>query len=201
MASIAERKRRKKAARISLPGGEAIPQRAPTDPKRERQRDPTETVARARIRQTGILDPKEALQPINGTDMGRCIRHMVTGDDRANMVNAWAGLSASHRNFRLLVIGQTGDPQGAAIPMLPEPMETDPSLRVDMRSHEERIASAKASWRGWEAKINALPSPPLKWAIRGALNGFMGEGDIWANQAPTQTGIVAVQALRLMVDK
>jgi hypothetical protein len=201
MTSKAERKRRKKAPKISLPGGQSVDQRAPTDPRREKQRDPTETVARARVRQTGILDPKEALQPINGTDMGRCIRHMATGDDRADLVNTWAALSASHRNYRLLVIGQTGDPQGAAIPMISESVETDPSLRVDLRTQDERVTAAKASWRGWEAKMNALPVPSLKWALRGALNGFLGDGCLWANQAPTVTGRVAVQALRMVLDK
>jgi hypothetical protein len=198
MTSKAERKRRRK---ISLPGGQSVDQR-PTGRDRRHTNQPEDarlTVTTARIRRSGVTDPKEAQQPICGTDMGLCIRHMATGDDRADLVNAWEALSASHRNYRLLVIGQTGDPQGAAIPMLPEPMETDPSLRVDLRTPAERAEAAKKSWAEWEAKINALPAPPLKWALRGALNGFLGDGDLWRDRKPTTTGSVAVQALRMVV--
>lgn len=143
----------------------------------------------------------DARQPICGTDMGLCIRHIAKGDERADLVNAWSAISAAHRNYRLLIIGQTGDPQGAAIPMLAEPMETDPSLRVDLRTHEQRIEAAKRAWGEWWAKIKALPVPNLRWAISGALDGFMGDGALWRDQGPTATGSAAVQALRMMLDK
>lgn len=140
-----------------------------------------------------------ARQPICGTDMGLCIRALTKGDERAALADAWATLSAAHRNYRLLIIGQTGDPQGAAIPMLPEPMETDPSLRVDLRTHEQRIEAAKRAWHEWWTKIKALPVPNLRWAINGALDGFMGDGALWRDRQPTATGKAAVQALRMMV--
>lgn len=200
MTSQAERKRRKKA-RITLPGGEAIPQR-PTGKDRRHTNQPAEdaraTVAAARQRHTGIKDAKDAIQPICGTDLGLCIRHMTTGDDRAALENTWAAISATHRNYRLLYIGNTGNPQGAAIAMVPEPMQADQSLRVDIRSPEERVNAAKSAWAAWEAKIAALPTPLHKWALRAALNGFMGEAVLWKDQAPTDKGRVAVQALRMV---
>jgi hypothetical protein len=202
MTSKAERKRRAKRAKITLPGGETAPQR-PTGLDRRhtnQAENPMQTVTAARQRRTGIADPQDARQPLCGTDMGLCIRAMTLGDNRAEMTNAWAAISAAHRNYRLLIIGQTGDPQGAAIPMLPEAMETDPSLRIDLRTHEQRVDAAKAAWRAWEAKINALPMPSLKWALRGALDGFLGDGALWRDQAPTQTGRIAVQALRMALD-
>lgn len=202
MTSKAERKRRAKRARtISLPGGESVAapsvqgQRNDLRPKE----DPMNVVTLARQRRTGIEDAKEARQPICGTDMGLCIRALTKGDERADLVNAWAAISASHRNYRLWIIGQTGDPQGAAIPMLPEPMETDPSLRIDLRTQEQRVESAKRAWHEWWAKIKALPTPNHRWAISGALDGFMGDGAMWRDQQPTVTGRLAVQALRFMV--
>jgi hypothetical protein len=193
MTSKAQRRKRK----ISLPGGQQIDQR-PTGPGRPPKEDPMRTVTHARIRRTGILDPKEAQQPICGDDMGLCIRAMSTGDDRAMLVNTWAAISASHRNYRLLIIGATGTPQGAAIPMMPEPMETDPSLRVDLRTHDQRIEAAKRGWDVWEGKIRSLSTPNLRWALNGALSGFMGDGALWRDQGPTTTGKTAVQALRLV---
>ncbi len=202
MTSKSERRRRRvrRAKTITLPGGESVA--APTvQGQRPAKEDPMNVVTIARQRRTGIEDAKEARQPICGTDMGLCIRALAKGDERADLVNAWAALSAAHRNYRLLIIGQTGDPQGAAIPMLPEPMETDPSLRVDLRTHEQRVEAAKRLWLEWWGKMKALPVPNLKWAIEGALDGFLGDGTLWRDKKPTATGSAAVQALRLMLDK
>ena len=202
MTSKAERKRRIRARRaqhITLPGGEAVP--APiVQGQRRPPEDPMRVVTMARQRRTGIEDPQDARQPICGTDMGLCIRHLATGDERARLVNAWAAMSAAHRNYRTLIIGQTGDPQGAAIPMLPDPVETDPSLRIDLRTMAEREEAAKRAWHDWWGRIKALPVPSLSWAISGALDGFMGEGQLWRDQQPTTTGRVAVQALRMIAD-
>jgi hypothetical protein len=198
MTSKAARRRRAKHSGMTLPGGEVA---APTGPQRGRppKEDPMATVIAARMRRSGITDPAEARQPICGTDMGLCIRALATGQDRADLENAWAALSAAHRNFRMLVIGQTGDPQGAAIPMIPEPMETDQSLRVDLRSHEARVEAAKRLWEAWSAKIRGLTTPSAQWAIRGALMGFLGDGKLWRDQTPTTEGRLAVIALRGMM--
>ena len=199
MTSKAQRRKRK----ISLPGGKQIDQ----PPKQGRRRDiedaraVTETVATARVRRSGILDLQEALQPLCGTDMGLCIHAMTKGDERAALREAWQAISASFRNYRLLVIGQTGDPQGAAIGMVPEKMETDPSLRVDLRSHDEKVTAAKSSKAAWDARINTLPVPNMRWALRGALEGFLGDGRLWKDQAPTPTGRLAVEALRRVMEK
>ena len=198
MTSIAEKRRRKKAAKITLGDEVEIPQRIPTGRPRKDKADETATVTAARMRRTGITDPKDAAQPICGTDLGLCIRALCKGDELTELSNAWSALSASHRNYRLLYIGQTGNPQGAAIAMIPGKMESDQSLRVDLRSHEDKVAAAKASWAAWEAKIAALPVPSMRWAIHGALNGFLGEATLWKNAAPTVTGKAAVQALRAL---
>lgn len=197
MTSKSQRRRAKRAKSITLAGGETVA--APVvQGQRPAKDDPMRTVIHARIRRTGIMDPAEARQPICGEDMGLCIRALTAGDERALLVNTWSALSAAHRNYRMLIIGQTGDPQGAAIPMLPDPMQTDPSLRVDLRTHEQRIAAAKRTWMEWKRKIDALPVPTLRWAISGALDGFMGDGALWAEQGPTVTGKTAVQALRMV---
>jgi hypothetical protein len=198
MTSKASRRSRAKRAKvISMPGGDDVPAPMVTGQHKPKD-DPMAVVIAARMRQTGITDPAEARQPICGDHMGLCIRALATGDDRAELVNTWAAISASHRNFRTLVLGTTGSPQGAAIPMLAEPMETDQSLRVDLRTHDERVEAAKRGWGAWEAKIAALPAPNLRWALSGALDGFLGDGALWRDRAPTDTGRVAVMALRMI---
>lgn len=203
MTSVAEKRRRKKA-RITLPGGVEIDQK-PTGRdrvnvgQRKAPEDARITVAEARMRHTGIKDAKDACQPICGTELGLCIRALSTGDELRALSEIWAAISASHRNYRMLYIGQTGHPQGAAIAMVPDPLATDQALTIDIRTADERVRAAKASWGAWQGKISALPAPPLRWAIEGALNGFLGDGTLWRNAAPTIAGKTAVTALRVLM--
>ena len=200
MTSKAQRKRRKKAAQITMPGGESLPQRVEGAGRpRKTAEEPRKTVADARMRRTGIKDSNDACQPICGTDLGLCIQALSTGDEFRALSEAWAAISASHRNYRMLYIGQTGHPKGAAIAMVPEPLETDQALTIDIRTADERIRAAKASWGAWQGMIDALPAPPMKWAIEGALNGFLGDGALWRDAAPTTTGKTAVTALRVLM--
>jgi hypothetical protein len=198
---MAKSARRKRKGRITMPGGESVPQRA-TGRDRTHTNQPTQdarmTAMQAHERMTGV-NGAAALDPALATDLGRCIVALCHGDERATLLDAWQAISAAHRQYRMMYIGQTGDPQGAAIGFIPERMETDPSLRVDLRTHDERVSSAKAGWAAWDAKIHALPWAQMIWAIGGALNGFMGESDLWRDQQPTMQGRVAVDALRRLV--
>ena len=138
--------------------------------------------------------------PLHESDMGRCILALSTGDTLRTLRDAWGALSAARANFRTRIIGQTGNPQGAAIAMLPDATETDPSLRVDLRTADERDRDAKRHWAEWEARLKRLPTPMHRWAVRNALDGFINEGSLWQDGMPTPVGINAVQALRIMAD-
>jgi hypothetical protein len=198
--TILRRKRdneRRWAKRITLPGGKQVPQ--PTGQGRRTDLEPeapppihAARAARCRI---------DSASPLHESDMGRCILALTEGQERADLTDTWGALSAARRNYLARVIGQTGDPQGAAIAMLPDAMETDPSLRVDLRSPSERDDAARRSWADWQARIKALPAPQLIWAIRGALDGFMGDGSLWRDGSPTAYGRSAVHALKLLTER
>jgi hypothetical protein len=196
MTSKAQRRgRKRKPAPVNLPG--ETPQASNRYPSgKNKPEDPRKTALQARCRRAGISDPKEAARALLGTEMGLCVNALSQGQELADLTEAWQAISASFRNYRLLVIGKTGDPQGAAIGMIPEKVETDPSLRVDLRTHDERVEAAKRSKAQWDARINALPVPNMRWALRGALEGFMGEDTLWRDCAPTTNGRLAVEALR-----
>lgn len=203
MASKAERKRRKKAAQITMPGGATVPQRIEGAGRpRKTAEDARRTALQARLRVAGIPDTPETLKaavaPAYGHDAGLCINAIAKGDEAARLWDAFCHISASYRNYMALYVGNTGTPQCAAIAMIPEPMETDPGLRVDLRSHDEKVRAAKASWAAWEKRIAALPVPVLRWAINGTLRGFMGDGTLWRDGKPTDTGKAVVAALRGM---
>lgn len=196
MTSKAQRRKRK---RITLPGGDTVPSRATGRDRSHTNQPPedaTATVVQARARHTGFAGRDTLIDAALGTPLGCCIAHLTQGDDRAQIINTWGALSAARRNYRLRYIGQSGEPQVAALAMIPDAMQTDQSMRVDIRSTDERAEHAKASWAAWDAKINALPLPNMKWAIRGALDGFAGEGTLWRDQGATPLGRVAVEALR-----
>lgn len=114
-----------------------------TDLKAE---DARKAALQARLRTAGIpITPeslKAAVAPDFGHDVGLCIRATIKGDEATQAWDAFSHLSASYRNYMTLFIGQTGNPKCAAIAMIPEPMETDPSLRVDLRTHDERVRAA-----------------------------------------------------------
>jgi hypothetical protein len=191
-------KSNRRKRRISLAGGKHLDHK-PTGRDRthtnQPAEDPRKTALAARMIKTGISDSQDAARPLLGTEMGLCIDRMASADELPALTEAWAAISASFRNYRLLVIGQTGDPQGAAIGMLPEPMQTDPSLRVDIRTPEERIAAAKTSRDAWGERIRALPHEEAVCLLR-ALNGFCYEGVLFRDREPTTMGRIAVRALR-----
>jgi hypothetical protein len=190
--------KRRKQAGISLPGEPPAEQVQRQPDGRVKPEDPRKTALTARAKRAGIPDWKDAARQILATDMGLCINALATKEELPDLTETWAAISAAWRNHRLLVIGQTGDPQGASIGMVPDKMETDPSLRVDLRTTEERVASAKASKAKWDAKLAALPTPFHRWAIRGALEGFMGEARLWRDRKPTTEGALAIEALRMV---
>lgn len=206
MMTAGERRRRRKA-KITLPGGQQIDQK-PTGRdrinvgQRKHAEDARRAPLEARCRVAGISPTPEALKaavaPDFGHDVGLCIRAVLSGDDATKAWDAFSHLSASYRNYMTLYVGTTGNPQCAAIAMIPDPMETDPSLRVDLRTHDEKVRAAKASWAAWERRIAALPFPQMRWAINGTLRGFMGEGTLWRDAKPTGTGRTVVAALMAM---
>jgi len=186
-------KKRRKKARITLPGGETAPQPIGQGRRTDIDQSPP-PIHKARASRCKL----DKGSPLHESDMGRCILALSEGQERADLAEAWADLSAARRNYLMRIIGQTGDPQGAASPMLTEAMETDPSLRVDLRSPGEKDDAAQRRWLEWCGRIETLPAPQMKWALRGALDGFMGDGSLWRDTLPTASGVAAVRALKLL---
>ena len=204
MTSKAQRKRRKgrAKAKTTLSDGTVIPQVVPNDPRRPKAEDARKATLQARLRTAGIpITPdslKAAVAPDYGHDVGLCIRHTIKGDDATKAWDTFTHISASYRNYMVYFIGQTGNAKTAAIAMIPEPMETDQSLRVDLRTHDEKVSAAKSSWAAWEKRMADLPIPQMRWALGGTLRGFLGDGTLWMDGKPTHTGQTVVAALKAM---
>lgn len=189
MTSKAQRRKRK---RITLAGGVTMAHRITQGRRTDLPDPPPIHAARAR------RCPIDSASVLHESDMGRCILALTEGQERADIAETWAALSTARRNYRMRIIGQTGEPQGSASPMITEAMETDPSMRIDLRTAEERDKAAIIAWGAWQADIKRLPAPQMIWAIRGALDGFLGEGRLWSDGKPTASGAAAVAALKML---
>ena len=197
MTSMAAKRRAKRARRISLAGGQTAEAKPMGRDRWHTQApDGPPPILAARAARCAV-DPSD---PLHADDMGRCILALA-GPDKARITDTWFGLRAAHRNYRARIIGRTGDPQGAASPMLHDPVGVDPSYRVDLRTAEERDIAARNSWAAWNARLTSLPSPQHKWVLRGALDGFVGDDRLWHDCSPTALGRLAVDALRRLVEQ
>lgn len=161
-------------------------------------KDERKAKVRALAQKVDAIRRKKVDSDMFETDVGYCANYLLSAKEADDVVKAFNHMRACHRNYQVFYVGTTGTPQCAAIAMIPEPMETDPSLRVDLRTHDEKVRAAKASWQAWEKRIAALPFPQMKWAINGTLRGFLGEGTLWKDAKPTDTGRTVVAALRAM---
>lgn len=193
-ATKAERRRRKR--QITLAGGRTVPQPATQGRRVDIEpQQPVDVVAlTARARLTGCT-VEEARDVLAGEDIGRCIRGMRPGtEDRRALLAVWQGISASWANYSMRILARSPTPQAASITMFREAMETDPSLRVDLRTAAEKDEAAIRSWQGWREAFNALPVAE-SLAITGAV--YNTGAALWDADAhrPTRHGALAVKAL------
>ena len=205
--SKADRLRRLKRKREA----KDLPHLAATPKRKARGRDRMAQIAAERAADAGAMDvviaariargakdADAARDPLHGSDMGRCILALTDDRDRRDVTEAWAAMSAAWANYCTRILGRPLGPQSAAIAFLPDRIEADPSLRIDLRTPDEKDAAAKAAWAHWHARIAALPTPMHGWTLRGALQGFMGDEVLWRDGQPTKSGRLAVVAIRML---
>jgi hypothetical protein len=187
-----QRAKRQRARQITLTGAETRDRAATRGP---RHTEPPDQVAlTARARRTGCT-VEEARDVLAGEDMGRCIRFMRPGgEDRRDLMGVWQGITASWHNYATRCLSLTPTPQAAALPMLSDPMQTDQSLRVDLRTSDERDEAALRVWFEWLARLMDLPADQ-RHALRGHLQDY--GAPVWDADArrPTRHGALAVKAL------
>lgn len=186
---------KRRIRKITLPGGESVPQRAAQGHRSDLKQEPADLAAlRARARRTGCT-VEEARDILASDDMGRCIRSMRSSNtDRRNLLTTWQAISAAWHNYATRCLSITPGAQSASLPMLPDPMQTDQSLRVDLRSADEKDAAARRVWFDWLEAMLALPADQ-RHAVRGHLQEYA--APVWCpnNLRPTRSGALAVAAL------
>ncbi|MGV8955020.1 MAG: hypothetical protein ACOH2M_28240 [Cypionkella sp.] len=196
--SKAQRKRdRAKRNQISLAGGETAP-----NPRGQGYRppaeDPRKVVIAKRVADNAIANPQDALQPIYGTEVGCCIISLAKPAEVKALSDAWHDTCAAWETYCQRYLGRSPSTQSSSLAMVPDKMETDQSLRVDLRTSDEKDASAVKRQAEWAARINALPTPAHKWVLRNAIRGGLGEFALWRDGAITAKGKLVVDTLRML---
>ncbi|MGB1216029.1 MAG: hypothetical protein ACPG4X_21890 [Pikeienuella sp.] len=138
------------------------------------------------------------MDPLLGCEMGRVVHFYYERPAASRLWDTWQAYCGAERTYRMLKIGATGDPQGAAIQMVPEPMQTDQSLRVDMRDEEQRLRDAVSNYMRWQGFLGMLLVRGRAGALRQAERGI--GKPLWQEGSPTQAGLFAVQALNELAE-
>jgi hypothetical protein len=193
--TAAQRRRESRARKrqITLAGADPVQRKVTHGPRpAEPPADAVALAYRARFTGCTVEDARDVLA---GEDMGRCILAMRPNpQDRRDLLTAWQGINSAWHNYRARCLSLPPGPQAAALPMLPEPMQTDQSLRVDLRTGDERDEAARNAWFGWLEQLMALP-PDQRHALRGHLQDY--GAPVWDadTHRPTRAGALAVAAL------
>lgn len=196
---------RARKRRVSLAGGGSVAQ-LPSGRDRRHTNQPEDarrSALEARVRVAGIPATPDSLKaaaaPSFGDDVGLCIWAEAKPDEVGKLWGAFCRLTAARRLWRMRHLGLTGEPQNSAMPMIPNPMQADFSLRVDTRTAEERDQAADRAEAYWRGQLDRITIPQWRGALRSAADGF--GGPWWRDGKPTQAGKWVVEGLRVVCEK
>lgn len=163
------------------------------------EHDPRKIALDARCRMFGVDTTKANRDALSGQHNGSQLG-LVLEYEYANakhhippLWDTWQGFAKAERTYRLRYLGQSGTAKGASIAMVPDRMETDKSPTIDMRTQEQRDREAVANWMRWRGYMDRLDV-----GLRTLLHDLEQdrEGALWANNKPTQRGLMTLAALR-----
>jgi len=204
--SVAAKRRAKKA----MPVLAEVKRRQPNGQARQRADapdDPRKVALTARCVQMGIKPTKEnranARTAMLTHPLGMVLSSQAKTKDQIQEATAlWAtfhGYCSAERAWRTRYLGNTGDPQGANIGMMPEPMQADTSHTVDLRSPEEKDSdtiAARSRWLAHLAKLTWQQAAIIAAAERDPTGTSICK-PLWSG-GPTAAGLFAADALKAL---
>jgi hypothetical protein len=156
MTSVAEKRRRKKAAKITLPGGAEIPQRATQGRRTDLEARPApETAITARLRISGMSDTPEnrkaASDALMGCSVGRRLFAEIQHPKRADLWQAVQHMRRVWAAYDRAIGAPNRHAQCLRILAPSETMTTDGFI-FDDRAPADRDRAAVSAWmtlQGW----------------------------------------------------
>ncbi len=179
-----------------------VPKRQPNGQHRQRAdkpQDPQKTALGARCRLFGIANTPANRKFLSGQHSGSHLGYVMQANcdpqDIPPLWDTWHGFCSALRTYRIRYIGMSATAKGAALQMMPEPMETDPSLTVDLRDSDERDRDAVNAYMRWKGDLWCLSVRE-----RSLLSDAESETgkDLWKDGQATRAGLDTLAALRAL---
>lgn len=193
----------KRRAKKELPGLAEVPKRRTDGRRREYQEgatDPRKAALTKRCRVFGIEPTKANREALSGQQAGAQLGMVMLKECKKGEIprlwSIWQDFCAAERNYRGRILGVSASPKGAAITMVPEKIETDPSHKVDTRDSDTRDQDAVNTYMRWRGHLGYLPNRQASLLLAAERE----EGpDIWS-EGPTSHGKATLNALKALAD-
>lgn len=195
MSSKAARRKRKRIQGSSRSMFAAQRQYDHAASARPAEEDVRKVVEDARRRHLAAKPDADMADAMMGCEVGRAIRLTYPKDAEADPLwRAWCAMDMAAEIYHNLVMGKSRFPATTKMECLPDRIEVRHDIRPDLRTEEERVASAKRAWGDWCSRMGTLP-PPEHAALHMALWRRVKLHD---KDRLTGAGRMAVIALRKM---
>lgn len=186
---------------------QSLPKLAPIEKKVQhrikgkfaKEDDPQKTAREGRERQLGgkgrRLLSGDPMNPILGHEIGYVLQACCKPEVAVRLWDTWQAYCAAEEAYRKRILGMSAHPKGASIQAMPEPLQTDQSMRVDMRTDEERDRQAVSVWMKWQGYLGCIPTDwasAMRQAERG--NGRK----LWRDGEVTAAGLTALDAIKAL---
>lgn len=169
--------------------------------------DPRATVFQARCRQAGRKPTEDAMKDAASVDHEHpALRCITLGagigmnahrreTEITRMRDGFIAFDKAQERFYTIVLGMKRFANVAKIEFLPEAFETRDDHTPDLRSHEERVAAAKKTYRYWIRRYEGLCSHERVLIDQGLqrYDGYVRDGRV------TTSGQAFIAALRVML--
>jgi hypothetical protein len=164
--------RRKRKARITLPGGDAVPQRMETGRPHKEPDNAHREALEARCRVFRVNPTKEGLEAVKSPLMGCSVGRLILREPEPKRAELWNAVYHARRT-QLAYDRAIGAPsrhaQVARILAPADAMHADASSpAIDMRSPEDRVrhaASAQMQMEGWIAHTDSRAVSAFKQSV------------------------------------
>lgn len=201
---LAEKRRRALAA-AGLP--ELAPIKRRKDQPREGGRfvkhedDPRKAVLNSRCIRFGVDPNRHGRGVVSGQhmccDLGFVIESRCGNAEVARLWDVFHRWTRAEVSYRTRYLGQGEAPACAALMMVHDRVETDPSLTVDSRTPDERDRDAINGWMRWQGFLGHL-SADQRAILHHARRD---DGPVlWRDCSATEAGLFALAALRDLAD-
>lgn len=163
--------------------------------------DPREAALNVRCKRFGVPQDRQGRAIVSGQhmccDLGFVIESRCGNADVARLWDVFHRWTRAEVVYRVRYLGQGDAPASAALMMVHDRVETDPSATVDARAPDERDRDAVNGWMRWQGFLGHLSADQR--AILHHARRDDGPA-LWGRDGVTEVGLFTLSALRDLAD-